>query len=219
MGTYYNQLSLEERCTIAGLLSDGHSLREIASRLDRSASTISRELTRNSGIQVGYKPSYAGAQAWARCWRGSRMARQPALCRFVLDRLAMGWSPEQVAGRLARDKSSMRISHESIYRFIQAQILRTKDYSWRHYLPRAKSGRGRGRKAHQPLARIKDRVPIDKRPAHVLNRRQYGHWEVDLLHPRKSGAAVLVMQEQSEEHTSELQSLMRISYAVFCLKK
>src|SRR3546814_11003598 len=95
----------------------------------------------------------------------------------------------------------MRNSHESIYRFSQAQSLRTKDYSWRHYLPRAKSGRGRGRKAHQPLARIKDRVPIDKRPAHVLNRRQYGHWEVDLLHPRKSGAAVLVMQERTTRYT------------------
>src|SRR3546814_1120388 len=29
----------------------------------------------------------------------------------------------------------------------------------------------------------------------------------------------LAMGQRSEEHTSELQSLMRISYAVFCLKK
>jgi len=195
MGSY-EQLSLEERCAIAGLRSDGQSIRQIAARLDRSASTISRELRRNSGVQVGYKPAYADEQAWARRWRGSRLARQPALRQFVLDRLAMGWSPEQVAGRLTHDKSSMRISHESIYRFIDAQIRRTNDYSWRHYLPRAKSKRGRTRRSYRPIEHIKDRVSIDLRPAHVNNRRQCGHWEADLLHPRKSGAAILVAQER-----------------------
>src|SRR6185312_17544257 len=167
MGTCYEQLSLDERCTIAGLRADGHSVRQIATRLDRSASTILRELKRNSGTTVGYKPSYAEAQAWARRWRGSRLARQPDLRAFVLDRLAMGWSPEQVAGRLARDNSSMRISHESIYRFIDAQIRRTNDYAWRHYLPRAKSRRGWGRRPHRPVAHIQHRVSIDCRPAHV----------------------------------------------------
>lgn len=201
MGTRYEQLSLDERCTIAGLHADGHSIRQIAARLDRSASTISRELRRNTGVQVGYKPAYADAQAWARRWRGSRLARQPALRQFVLDRLAMGWSPEQVAGRLTRDKSSMRISHESIYRFIDAQIRRTNRYEWRHYLPQAKSKRGWGRRTHRPIEHIKDRVSIDRRPRHVNNRRQCGHWEADLLHPRKSGAAVLVTQERTSRFT------------------
>src|SRR5687768_6554957 len=201
MGTYYEQLSLDERCAIAGLRADGHSIRQIATRLDRSASSISRELKRNTGAQVGYKPGYAGEQAWARRWRGSRLARQPALRQFVLDRLAMGWSPEQVAGRLTRDKSSMRISHESIYRFIEAQIRRTNTFGWRHYLPRAKSKRGWRRRPHQPIAHIKDRVSIECRPAHVNSRRQSGHWEADLLHPRKSGAAILVAQERTTRYT------------------
>jgi IS30 family transposase len=197
MGTYYEQLSLDERCAIAGLHADGHSIRQIAARLDRSASTISRELKRNTGVQVGYKPGYANDQSWARRWRGSRLARQPVLRQFVLDRLAMGWSPEQVAGRLTRDKSSMRISHESIYRFIDAQIRRTNRFEWRHYLPHKKSKRGWGRRLHRPIEHIKDRVSIDCRPAHVENRRQSGHWEADLLHPRKSGAAILVAQERT----------------------
>jgi IS30 family transposase len=200
MGTLYEQLSLEERCAIAGLHADGHSIRQIAARVDRAASTISRELRRNRGVQVGYKPAYADEQAWARRWRGSRMERQPALRAFVLDRLAMGWSPEQVAGRLAHDNSSMRISHESIYRFIYAQIRRTNQGQWRHYLPHGKSKRGRPRHAHRPIAHIKDRVSIDHRPAHVDNRRQCGHWEADLLHPRKSGAAVLVAQERTSRY-------------------
>src|SRR5882757_4872400 len=100
MGRRYRQLSLEERCTIARLRADGQSIRQIASSMDRAASSISRELKRNGGKQVGYQPGYAAEQAWARRWRGSRMARQPTLRSLVLDRLAMGWSPEQVSGRL-----------------------------------------------------------------------------------------------------------------------
>jgi IS30 family transposase len=195
MGKTYEQLSLEERCTIASRHRDGDALRQIAAALDRPASTVSRELKRNSGVH-GYRAVQADQQAWARRWRGSRMERQPALRQFVLDRLAMGWSPEQVAGRLALEHSSMRISHESIYRFIDAQIRRTKDYRWRRYLPCQKSKRGRRRP--RPLSQaIADRVWIEQRPKHVDNRRQCGHWEADLLHPRKSGAAILVAQERT----------------------
>jgi IS30 family transposase len=164
--------------------------------MDRSPSTISRELNRNSGVSVGYKPAYAEAQSRARRWRGSRLARQPALRALVLSRLAMGWSPEQIAGRLPLEHSSMRISHESIYRFIYAQIRRTNDYHWRRYLPRAKSRRGWHRRPHRPIEHIKDRVSITARPAHVNSRRQSGHWEADLLLPRRSGAVVLVAEER-----------------------
>jgi len=52
------------------------------------------------------------------------------LRRVVFDRLEQGWSPEQIAGRLARDEAKPSVSHETIYRFIYAQIPRTKDYSW-----------------------------------------------------------------------------------------
>ncbi|HEY0307771.1 MAG TPA: helix-turn-helix domain-containing protein, partial [Acidobacteriaceae bacterium] len=93
MEGHYGQLSLEERCTIARLHEAGQSCREIAAAMDRSASTISRELRRNGGAQVGYKPGYAADQAWARRWRGSRLERQPELREQVLERLAHGHSP------------------------------------------------------------------------------------------------------------------------------
>lgn len=125
------------------------------------------------------------------------MACQLALQKLVLDALAMGLSPEQVAGRLAHDKVTPAISHESIYRFIYAQIARTNDYDWRLYLPQARSRRGRIRKAKQFGDSLKNRVPIGLRPAHIENRRQLGHWEADLLHPRKSGAAILVTVERA----------------------
>jgi IS30 family transposase len=201
MGKKYRQLSLEERCSIAGLHADGQSIRQIAANLDRTPSTISRELRRNRQPHTAYRPAYADEQAWARRWRGSRLARQPELQHAVLSRLAMGWSPEQVAGRLAREHGTTVISHETIYRFIDAQIRRTKDYSWRHYLPRGKNRRGWRRRAHRTVERIKDRVPLKKRPAYVEKRRQPGHWEADLLHPRKSGAAILVALERASRYT------------------
>lgn len=197
MGQRYSHLSLDERCRIACLHEDGQSLRKIAASLDRETSTVSRELKRNRGNKVGYKATWADDQAWARRWRGSRMACQPDLQKHVLDHLAMGQSPEQVAGRLAHDKVTPGISHESIYRFIYAQITRTNDYRWRLYLPRSKSKRGRIRKAKGPVDHIKNRIPISQRPSYIEKRRQAGHWETDLLHPRKSGAAVLVAIERA----------------------
>ena len=71
MGKKYEQITLEERCTIARLRQAGQSIRQIAATLDRSPSSLSRELKRNHGAQVGYKPSYAQEQAAARRWKGS----------------------------------------------------------------------------------------------------------------------------------------------------
>src|SRR3546814_12272840 len=82
---------------------------------------------RNSGAKVGYQPAYAQAQANARRWTGTRLERDDALREAVLDRLAQGWSPEQVAGRLARDVGHKVISHETIYRFVHAQLKRSND--------------------------------------------------------------------------------------------
>jgi IS30 family transposase len=197
MGKIYRQLSLEERCSIARLHEDGQSIRQISATLGRAPSSISRELKRNTGVQTGYKPAHADELCWARRWQGSRMERDTALRERVLQRLSLGWSPEQIAGRMAHDKEAIRISYESIYRFIDAQIRRTQDYSWRHYLPRAKSKRGWRRRTHHPMEHIKHRVPIQQRDPAIEQRKQLGHWETDLLHPRKCGAAILVSVERA----------------------
>jgi IS30 family transposase len=197
MGRLYEQLSLEERCTLSGLRQAGKTVRQIAAIMDRAPSTIARELKRNSGTQVGYQPGYAEQQAKSRCWRGSRLLRQPDLQNEVLKRLGYGWSPAQVAGRLNKEKRRKVISYESIYRFIDSQIRRTKDYSWRHYLPRGKSKRGwRGRRGGKVVDRIEGRVGIDRRPAYIDKRRQAGHWEGDLMLFAKYGQAVLVAHER-----------------------
>jgi IS30 family transposase len=197
MGSRYRHFSIEERCEIARRRDAGQSIRQIAAALDRAPSSVARELERNRGAQ-GYRPGYASEQAHARRWRGSKLLRQPVLQRLVLERLGCGWSPEEVAGRLSHEQGRSVVSHETIYRFLYAQIARTKDYSWRWYLPRAKSKRGlRARKGGSSALHISQRVPIAQRPAQANDRANPGHWEADLMLFAAYGQALLALHERS----------------------
>ena len=197
MGKQYEHFTLEERCTIARLQQAGQSIRQIAAALDRSPSSVCRELRRNHGSQVGYKPVYAEEQATARRWKGSRLERNAELRDLVLDGLRQGWSPEQVAGWLERQKGASTVSYETIYRFIYAQIRRTNDGAWRNYLPRAKYKRGwRAKAGGSPASFIKGRIPIALRPDAVQRRGTYGHWEADFMLFAAPGQAILVAHER-----------------------
>ena len=198
MGTKYDQLTLEERCEIARLRAEGCSIRQIAAALDRSPSSVSREVRRNQGQQVGYKPVHAQERARARRWKGSKLDRNAALREQVLSLLAQRWSPEQVCAFLARQKSKKLISPETIYRFIAAQIARHKDYSWRHFLPRGKAKRGRrGQRGGSSALHIAQRIPIAERPAQIENRSVPGHWEADLMLFARYGQAILTLHERT----------------------
>jgi transposase, IS30 family len=202
MGQKYKQMGIEERCEIARLSRAGETIRQIAASLDRSPSSISRELKRNDAAR-GYMPMYAQEKARARCWTGSKLLRDPVLQADVLERMEAGASPQAVAGRLQRESGQKVISHETIYRFIYAQIARTKDYRWRHYLPQAKSKRGwRGSKGGSPVDHIRGRVPIAMRPAQVESRKQPGHWEADLMLFSRYGQAVLALHERVSRVTA-----------------
>jgi IS30 family transposase len=197
MGKYYHHLTLEERCTNARLHEAGQSVRKIATALDRPPSSVSRKLKRNSGRQVGYKPSYAHQQAAARRWTGSRLERDDALRGLVLDQLERGWSPEQIAGRLEQQRAATTISHESIYRFIYAQIRRTNDSTWRKYLPSGRYRRGwHGRRTRSADDLIPDRVSIALRPQAVETRRTFGHWEADSMAFATPGQTALLALER-----------------------
>jgi IS30 family transposase len=125
------------------------------------------------------------------------MDRDAHLRTEVLGHLAAGWSPEQIAGRWRRDFGETIISHETIYRFLYAQIARTKDYTWRRLLPRAKTKRGwRGRKGGSAALHMAHRRPIGERPATAEDRRQPGHWEADLMLFATYGQTVLTLHER-----------------------
>ena len=210
MGKRYAQLQACERLVIDRLNSDGRSLREIGRTLARAPSTISRELKRNGRATKvwfsGYDPARAQGLAERRQRRplGHKLARQPALWAVVRDHLAMGRSPEQIAGRLTLEQARTVISHESIYRYIYHQVAQK---NWLHrYLRRAKSRRGRlGKRGGSPASLMKHRRPLTERPAAAADRRQSGHWEADLMLFRQSSDILLIVHER----TSRLTKIIR----------
>ena len=131
----YKQLSGYERFRIAHLQAAGASQRQIAAALDRAPSTVARELKRNGTPAGRYAPDYAHLAAHSRRWRGARLERDAALREQVLVGFARRWSPQQIAGRLARDAGRRVLCHESIYRFVYRQQARVKDYRWSRCLP------------------------------------------------------------------------------------
>ena len=190
---------------MACLRAAGQSVRKIAASVDRSPSTVARELgitqKRNGSRTQGYQPVYANQQAHVRRWRGSRLERNSALRDQILARLKQGWSPEQVAGRLALETGKRVISHETIYRFIYAQLARKKDYTWRQFsgrhLPLGKSKRGRrSRRRGNPASFFALRRPLAERPQEANDRQTPGHWEADLMLFRTYGQAVLTLHER-----------------------
>lgn len=196
MGTHYHHITIEERCEMARLQREGLTFGQIAASLDRSTSTVSRELSRNSSQTKGYDPRYAQQQAQARRWRGSKLERDPVLRERVMAGLKADWSPQQVAGRLAREAGHTLVSHETIYRFVHAQGNRTKDHAWFRLLPKGKTKRGRrGRKGH-PYSYIHLRQPLSQRTPEADHRRYPGHWEADLMLFGNRGQSLLVLQER-----------------------
>src|SRR5260370_20003982 len=186
MGQCYGQLSLEERVEIYRLHAGGRSQKDMATALDRPPSTISRELRRTSrpsrAWTGGYEPVRAHQLAERRRqWDGRfKLARQTDLRNYVGKGLAMGHSPEQIAGRLALEHGRVIISHESIYRFIYHRTPQ-KDY-WHRLLPRHKLTRGRRRRpGGSPASFIKQRPLIAERPPEVEGRHVPGHWEADFM--------------------------------------
>ncbi|RME97619.1 MAG: IS30 family transposase [Alphaproteobacteria bacterium] len=198
MGQKYNHLTLEDRCRLRGMMEMGLPKTEIARRLGRHRSTVDRELRRNRNAD-GYRPDSAERRAWARKIRGSKIGRSTRLREHIEDRLAMGWSPEQIAGRMKLEKVEHAISAESIYRFVYSPEGR------RARLPRQlaqrKAGRGRRRRNGRREPSIPDRTPIHQRPTKANLRSQFGHWEGDLTHFRRQRDILLTLQERRSRLT------------------
>ena len=195
MGKQYDQVDLDDRIEISRLHADGISRRAIGRMMGRSPSTISRELRRNSLPKAGYKPGSADRIALSRCRRKSRMECLSPLRRHVDDNLAMGWSTEQIAGRLRLEGSEHRISHESIYRYIYRPKVRPKKLH--RYLARAKATRGRRyfKRRREPIA---GRRSIHDRGQTIDSRAEFGHWEGDLMQFRtQQGNLVTLVERQT----------------------
>ena len=126
-------LTLAEREKISRGLATARSIRQIADTLGRAPSTVSREIHRYGGA-LAYRAAEADTQAWAHTRRpkSCRLATSPLLQQIVASKLALEWSPAQVAGWLKLefpDQDTMRVPHETIYRslFIQARGVLKKE--------------------------------------------------------------------------------------------
>jgi len=179
-------LKLEEREEISRGIAAGRSIRGIAGGLGRSASTICREIERNGGLRA-YRAARADKLAWERALRPKRcrLACHGRLRWRVAQKLALQWSPQQIAGwlkRQYRDDPDMRISHEAIYRslFIQSRGVLKKELM-AHLRTRRQMRHAKGAKTGRGHGRILDMVSIRERPAEVEDRAVPGHWEGDLL--------------------------------------
>ena len=113
-------LTLGEREQLAVLKAEGLSLRAIAARLGRAASTVSRELRRNALPRGGYLPVHAEGCYLDRRQRRAVLERDERLGRFVRERLLEGWTPEQIAGWLRRgeERGLRPVSRETVYAFL-----------------------------------------------------------------------------------------------------
>jgi IS30 family transposase len=196
MGHHYEQLREWERNEIYRLLSAGFSQSAIGRRLRRSSSTISREIGRNYLPRQGYQPVAAERRAQRRrhARRTGKIKRLSQLEEHIRDHLAMGQSPEQIAGRLRRVDDRFSISHESIYRFIHSAAGRRERLH--NYLAQAKSRRGRRARLGQRKPLIPDRVSIHDRPPSIKLALPFGHWEGDLMTFSRAGGNALVLTEQ-----------------------
>ena len=194
MGRNYSQLDPDERIELNGLRDAGCSRREIGRLMGRSHTTIGRELKRNNLPKAGYKPARADIMAGVRRDRPCRLQRQSTLRDHVHDSLAMGWSPQQIAGRLRQEGSKHTISHETIYRYIYRRDMR--DEKLHRYLAHAKAKRGLRyfKRRREPLP---ERMNIANRPQAIEDREQFGHWEGDLMQFRTQRGAVLNVTERT----------------------
>ena len=189
-------LTLEEREVIAHMHRAGKMQTQIALRLGRSKSTISRELRRNRS-RNGYWAVAAHQKAQKR--RSGRpwiaKLRRTEVRRYVRKRLQKRWSPDTIAGRSRSDFPKDRrrqVSHQTIYTWIRSED--AKGRHWQRFLRRL----GRKRPDVEKRGKLPASVSIEGRPAIVDRRGRYGDWEGDtIVGANHRGGAVMLVERKS----------------------
>ena len=208
MGQHYHHFSALERNVLQQQLNLGSSQALIALTLGRSRSTVSREVRRNgvaaspsSGSGPGYDAGIASQASFARRRRGLvRMAQGSSLRAAVFKQIRLGWSPQQISGRLKLMDQPQTVSHETIYQAI-------------YVLPKGELRRDligllrQGRKLRRPRSQGKDRrgalpdmVSVHERPACVLTRQLPGDWEGDLIKGAGNASAIGTLAERKTRY-------------------
>ena len=185
------------------------SIRSIAREIDRSASTIAREIKRNRG-KTGYRAftatKRAKAAASSRRKGKSKIAQQEGLRQYVLGKLNEEWSPAEISERIKIEYAwnmAMQISHEAIYQYIyvlpRGELKQTlikalrQEHKYRRTQKRGKVEENRGK--------IANMLSIEERPAEVADRTVPGHWEGDLILGKYKRSALGTLVERTTRYT------------------
>jgi len=197
----YTHLSSEERALMSVLHAKQTSIGEIAKELNRSKSTISRELNRPT--TVFYRGTYLGESSqknYAKKWQSAhkrKRLKSPTIAKYVLDRLMLYWSPELISGRIKKDLN-VNISYEAIYQYIYDGKRDLVCFLPRKHLARKRIWQYRKRRK----SNIKNRIDIDFRPQVANERREFGHFEADtVISSRESSSALLVIADRKTRLT------------------
>jgi len=206
MTTTYQRLALAEREEISRGVWAGETFSEIAGRINRPASTVTREVWRNTRRRRCYRAEKAQGKAVEKSHRGRtlKLLTNDSLKSYVHEKLRTEWSPEEIAKRIRLEypkNTDMRISHETIYRHIyclpkgelKAELMRGLRRRRRLRQPRKYS--------HDRKQRIVDAVSIDERPKEADSRAVPGHWEGDLLMGKERQSAIGTLVERTTRLT------------------
>lgn len=181
----YHELDLDERVEIQRRVEAGDSLRSIGRSLNRSPSTISRECRRVHDAQhYRAQAAHKRARTLRRMPRVLRKLADPVLFAAVKERLRAGWSPQQIAGILAKaspDEARDRVSHETIYTAIYVQPRGELRSELVACLRQGRSTRKPRSRGVDRRGKIPDMQSIHVRPPEVADRLIPGHWEGDLI--------------------------------------
>ena len=181
----YTHLSLGERYQIYALIGAEHSINFIARALNRSPSTILREIRRNKSLR-GYQVNNAHKKACARR-SNNALSIIANVWDWVTDKLKENWSPQQIAGVHGG------LSHMSIYRYIWTNK-RKGGRLWQCLRRKAKPYRQR--LTAETRGRINDRVSIHERPSIVDARTRIGDWEADTVIGQHHKQAIVTLVER-----------------------
>lgn len=185
----YSHIDLDERRKIARWRTAGLSVEVIAEKLGRHRSTIFREIKRNMFVDKvvsdlsGYYCVTAHDRACERRAKLRKLVRFSDVRQSVIDRIKHGWSPQQIAGRMRLERHPISVSHETIYKFAYSADGHAIKL-WRH-LPEHRARRRPRHARRKHGQRFSPELNILRRPDAVADRKQFGHWECDLIQFRK----------------------------------
>lgn len=213
----YVGLSDAERSEIEILKSKGYSMRKIAGALGRSPNTISREIRVNTvaGEYVAEKAKQMSrVSRRSRRFQWQKIEENPRLRAFIIEKLQVDWSPNEIAGYLkAHSEFGYCVSNRQLYAWLYSS--RGQPYCQYLYSERYHSKR-RTKKTERVM--IPDRTSLMERPVAAADRLESGHYEYDSVVSSKhshSTFALAVLVERTTRLVSArvLPSLRPIPFA------